>query len=202
MVKGSSYWTALSAVSGFTLIELMVVVLIGAILLGIAVPALQSFIAANQLTAVTDTLASALSEARSEAAKLNANVQLTPTNGGSDWTGGWTMAVPGAAGNGMPTTLRKAAAIPTGFTLKSSASLTSTNPVTFDPMGRLVDPTGQQVGGGPLEFVICKGSGPAAGGASKMVIVATSGGVRVAQSDASGNPIDAVGASYSGCSPP
>jgi Tfp pilus assembly protein FimT len=176
------------------LIELIVVVLIAAVLLGIAVPALQNLITGNQLTTVTDGLAGALSEARSEAAKLNVNVQLTPTNGGSDWTGGWTITTAGGASTGMPTVLKKAAALPAGLTLKSSAALSS--PVTFDSTGRLVS-------GGPLEFVVCRGSGPATtGGASKMIIVAPYGGVRIAQSDSSGNPIDVTGTSYTGCTPP
>jgi hypothetical protein len=87
---------------------------------------------------------------------------------------------------GMPSTLRNGAAL-TGFTLKSTVAA-----VTFDP-------TGHQVGVGAVsEFVVCHGSGGA--GASKMILVAPAGGVRVAQTDSStGYPIDASGTPYTGC---
>jgi len=173
--------------AGFTLVELLVVMVVGAILLAIAVPALQGLFAANQLSALTDTFATALSEARSEAAKLNISVALTPTNGGVDWNGGWTMAVVAPA-PGMPTTLRNGAAVPVGFKVTSNVA----GPVTFDPTGRA---------GVASEFVICKGPGPAAGGASKMIILAATGSVRIALADPQGNPIDAGGVSFGGCTP-
>jgi type IV fimbrial biogenesis protein FimT len=176
---------------GFTLVELMVVVLITAILLGIGVPALQSLVAANQLTTATDSLATALNEARSEAAKLNLNVTLTPTG---SWGGGWTMAVVPPAGGpvpaGLPSTLRTAAAVPSGLTLNSSAAFAAG--VTFDPTGRLVGAAG--------EFVICQNSGPPAGKA-QMVTIATSGRVRVAQNNTAGNPIADDGTPVTNCTP-
>jgi|SRR5882724_9064861 len=189
MFEGDSSIVAVGRLSsGFTLVELLVVMAVGAILLAIAVPSLQSLFAANQLTALTDTFATALNEARSEAAKLNVSVQLTPTNGGVDWSGGWTMAVVAPAA-GMPTTLRNAAAVPAGFKLTSNVA----GPVTFDPTGRAnaVD-----------EFLICQGPGSGAGGASKIIILAASGSARIAQSDPSGNPRDINGVAATTCTPP
>src|SRR5258708_36081299 len=72
---------AVRAAAGFTLVELLVVLLIGAILVGLGVPAMQNLIADNQLNAVTDNFASALNSARGEAGKLRANVTLTTPNG-------------------------------------------------------------------------------------------------------------------------
>jgi prepilin-type N-terminal cleavage/methylation domain-containing protein len=187
MVRGSSYSWA-HAAAGFTLVESLVVLVVAAILLTIGVPALQSFINKTRLDTVADGFASALSEARSEAAKLGINVSLTSTSTGLDWSAGWTMkVVAGAPPAGMPSTLRNGAALSPGFTLKSTVAA-----VTFDP-------TGHQVGAGAAsEFVVCRGSGGV--GASKMILVAPAGGVRVAQTDsATGYPIDATGAPYSGC---
>jgi type IV fimbrial biogenesis protein FimT len=188
MFEGDSSIAAVGRLSaGFTLVELLVVMVVGAILLAIAVPSLQSLFAANQLTTLTDTFVTALNEARSEAAKLNISVRLSPTNG-VDWSGGWTMAVV-APTAGMPTTLRAGAAPPVGFKLTSNVA----GPVTFDPTGRA---------GVASEFVICQGGGPAASGASKMIILAATGSARIAPADSSGNPIDATGASFSGCTLP
>jgi type IV fimbrial biogenesis protein FimT len=193
MVKGNSHSAAVSPAGGMTLVELLVVLGVAAILAVVAVPAMQSLLTANQLTTVTDALATALSEARSEAAKLNVSVQLTPTNGGVDWTGGWTMVAAAPVTANMPSTLRNGAATPVGFLLNSSSSLPP--PVIFDPTGRLAS-------GGPLEFVVCQGGGPPSG-KSRMIIVAPYGGVRIAQTDSSsGNPIGADGTAFGGCSPP
>src|ERR1700756_5855033 len=93
MVKGKSYWAPIRAADGFTMIELLVVIVIAAVLMGIAVPSLQNLVAANQLTALTDGFATALNQARSEAAKLGVPVAVTPTSG--NWNNGWTMTVTG-----------------------------------------------------------------------------------------------------------
>jgi type IV fimbrial biogenesis protein FimT len=180
--------------AGFTLVELMVVVLIAAILLGLGVPALRTLLQTNQLATITDGFASALNEARSESARFGVPVALT-TTGGQDWgVAGWTMATAptGPAPADLPGTLRTGAVLPPGFSLKSNAVFANT--VTFDPTGRLV-------GGGSGQFVICQGGGPAGGGKVQAILVAASGRVRIAQNDVNGNWIDAAGAPQATCSP-
>jgi type IV fimbrial biogenesis protein FimT len=62
--------------AGFTLIELMLVVLLMAVLAAFAFPAFQSFIASTRLTAESNELLSGLNLARSEAVRLQRRVVL------------------------------------------------------------------------------------------------------------------------------
>jgi type IV fimbrial biogenesis protein FimT len=169
---------------GFTLVELLVVVLIAAILMGIAVPAMQTMVADNQLNAVSDDLAGALNLARSEAGRLNATVTLAPTPPTAAWGSTWTVT-PAVGG----TTLRTGAAVPNGYSLSSTFS---TAGVSFDGTGRSSSGVGQ--------FVICQGGGPFAGGSgsARLITVTASGRIRVAQ-NSSGVPVQDNGQPLTGC---
>ncbi len=174
----------------------MVVLLVGAILVGLAVPALQSLLAANQLLALTDSFASAMNSARSEAGKLNTQVAFNPlpATAGTSWNGGWTLFVDSNANNALDigeTTLRIGAALPAGYTMNSSAGIGGA--MAFDGTGRLV--------GAPGQFMICQGGGPWGGGAAKMITVAASGRVRIAQNDSTGHPIYDNGSAVTSCAP-
>lgn len=89
---------------GFTLIELMVVIIIAAILLTIAVPSFSSLIKRNNVDSLQSKLSSALATARTEAASRNTVVSIcgsvneTNCTGGS-WNSGW-IVFEDAAGNG------------------------------------------------------------------------------------------------------
>lgn len=94
--------------SGFTLLELMVVVVIAAILMGVAVPALGDWIRNARLTSTANDLVASLHHARSESIKrrlpvvlcasanpLSEGVTLT-CNGSATLTGaGWIVFVDG-----------------------------------------------------------------------------------------------------------
>lgn len=77
---------------GFTLIELMIVLVLMGVLLGIGVPGFQSFILDQRLRATSTDIRLALSTTRSEAVKRNRDVELKPSAGG--WSDGWTIPSP------------------------------------------------------------------------------------------------------------
>lgn len=73
---------------GFTLVELVIVILVVAILGALAAPAFQSFIRQQRIRTATYDLISDLSFARSEATKRSATVTMSKAG---TWTGGWTI---------------------------------------------------------------------------------------------------------------
>lgn len=90
---------------GFTLVELLVTLAIGAILLVIAIPGYAFFINASRLTAVTNDLVSALHLARSEAIKRGMRVTVCKTSNATaatpacdtaaSWQQGWLVFADG-----------------------------------------------------------------------------------------------------------
>ena len=74
-------------IAGFTLIELIITVVIASILASIAIPSFSKLMAEQRAKAVATDLVIALTKARSEAVKRNANVTLAANAGG--WQNGW-----------------------------------------------------------------------------------------------------------------
>lgn len=166
---------------GFTLVELMVVVVIAAILAVVAVPSLQATIQANQLDTVSNQLLAALATARSEAVRApDATVTVDhPQGAGVDWKSGWTTTLKDSKGTA---TLQSAASVPGPVTVISNLG----GPISFDARGRLV--LGTQVPPPTLVFVICA-DGATLAGKSRAVIVSPSGRARVAHLDSTGKPV-------------
>ncbi len=85
--------------SGFTIIELVVTIAIAAILLGLATPAMQTYLANQRVTAAMNTVTSALALARSTAVERRQATGLCPSADGSncgssaDWGRGWLVWV-------------------------------------------------------------------------------------------------------------
>lgn len=81
--------------TGFTLIELMVVIAITAILIALAVPSMSSFLAKWQMNSALNAFSGSMRQARSEAIKSSRIVTICPsTNGTScnntnEWKDGW-----------------------------------------------------------------------------------------------------------------
>lgn len=74
---------------GFTLIELMIVVVITAITASIAIPVFGDFIKSNRMRASVGELMTAFQFARSEAVKRGATVNLNATNTSSSTSNEW-----------------------------------------------------------------------------------------------------------------
>lgn len=80
---------------GFTLVELMVVVVLLSILLVIGVPSYQGITTSNRITAEINGLVTHLQYARSVAVKQGETVIVT-SNSGANWANGWTVTVVGS----------------------------------------------------------------------------------------------------------
>lgn len=90
---------------GFTLVELLVVLAVGAILLTIAIPGYAFLINSSRLAAVTNDLVTVLHLARSEAVKLGMRVTVCKTSNAmaatpacdttASWQQGWLVFVDG-----------------------------------------------------------------------------------------------------------
>jgi type IV fimbrial biogenesis protein FimT len=74
---------------GFTLIELMLTVAVGAVLLAVAAPSMKTFIENQRVKTASYDLNYTLNFARSEAVKRNGQVLVTPSANG--WKDGWTV---------------------------------------------------------------------------------------------------------------
>ncbi len=81
---------SLSSTRGFTLIELMIVVVILVIGASLALPAFQSMIANNQVTTSSNELLTAINLARTEALKRGRPVAVCASDDGDDCSGDWS----------------------------------------------------------------------------------------------------------------
>lgn len=88
---------------GFTLIELMIVLLIASVLAAIAVPSFQSAVANQKAKAFAQDLYLSLSQARAEAIKSNGRcvVSVVPDDA-AKWHTGWKVEATGADCAGAP----------------------------------------------------------------------------------------------------
>lgn len=83
--------------SGFTLVELMIVVAILALLVTVGIPSFNSFLADNRMSSYTNDLIADLNLARSEAIKRNTPVSICSSTdqascaNSSSWNTGWVI---------------------------------------------------------------------------------------------------------------
>ena len=110
--------------AGFTLVDLVVVVVIVAVMISIAAPSFAAFIASQRASTAAMDLYAALTLARSEATKRNANVTLAPATGG--WQNGWSVADPAISGRSV-----------LEHGLLANATLTGPGEVVYQRSGRV-----------------------------------------------------------------
>jgi prepilin-type N-terminal cleavage/methylation domain-containing protein len=91
---------------GFSLLEMMIVVLIGSILAVLAIPSFRTYLAGNALTSAANGTLVAFNVAREEAIKRDTYVRVDPVscNGVASWANGGFVWVPVLPGDAAPTT--------------------------------------------------------------------------------------------------
>jgi type IV fimbrial biogenesis protein FimT len=116
--------------AGFTLIELMITITIGAILMAIGIPSFRDFILGQRVKTASYDMSYTLTFARSEAIKRNDNVVVRPTTTGS-WENGWSVQT---TISGTTTTLSQQTAY-------SGLTISGPDLVTYTSSGRLAAAT-------------------------------------------------------------
>ena len=89
--------------SGFTLIELMMTMVVVGILVTLAAPSFNNFVLKSRVNSAATELQMSLLLARSEAAKRNSGVTITPVDT-TAWTQGWSVTY--VDGGGTTRTLK------------------------------------------------------------------------------------------------
>lgn len=116
---------------GFTLLELIIVLLIGSILLAWGVPGYQSLKARRMVTEFSNEVIYSFTLARAEAVRYGTNVEIVP-NG--NWQDGWTITAKGVDGSGdVIIAVQDAVDSALGFTQSGN----SPGSVTFNSIGGL-----------------------------------------------------------------
>lgn len=109
--------------SGFTLIELMVVVTVLAIFAAIGLPSFRELIASQKVKDAASTLQTALLLTRSEALKRNTSIALAPVMS-NQWNAGWRITNP-ADGSSL-----------SAYEAFRAVTISGPSSVIFQPSGR------------------------------------------------------------------
>ncbi|WP_412511107.1 GspH/FimT family pseudopilin [Variovorax paradoxus] len=114
---------------GFTLVEMMVVIVLVAILLALALPSFNSLIEKYRVEGMASALVASVSHARAEAARRGQAVTIRQRAecSGADWSCGWETVV--GSGTGFEILQRQDP--DTRVAIQKSAL----GPMAFDPMG-------------------------------------------------------------------
>ena len=170
--------------NGFTLIELITTLGIAAILMSVAIPALQSFTTNAKQTSAINDFVSSMHLARNTAITTNARVTVCATDAGAncqlvDWDSGWIIFVDQNSNqqvDGDEVIIGTAAAVD-GLTIKS---VNYSQFLMYRPNGRIMN---NAVNGNSGQFTICDYRGTKH---AKVLIVDLSGRPRLSETQASG----------------
>lgn len=126
---------------GFTVIEVLVVVVILGLLAAIGVPSMRDLIASSRVKGAASDLNASLIVARSEAVKRNASVDVVP-NAVSNWGAGWQVRI---ASTSQDVTVQQPVHADVAVTGPGSA-------IRYRGDGRLIDPTTGSLFGAEVAF--------------------------------------------------
>ncbi len=127
---------------GITIIEIMVTLAIASVLIGLALPAFNNFVAQRTLTAQVNDFMVAIQYARSEAGRRGATVSVQAVDasaGGNEWGPGWCVVVGTGACPNDGSELRDFAALD-GNTLDGVGGLDGVGTLSFNSRGLLLPP--------------------------------------------------------------
>ena len=158
-----SYPLAGRTQSGFTLVELMVVIAVLAILATIAIPSFQGIVAENRATSAANEFLATLQLARSAALAQSRPVTVRPIDDDEGWDLGWV----------VETVEEPVVVLRESPALRPSVSLHGAADVEFSSTGTLAGQT-------PTPFVLKVESGP---GASRAICMTLGGSSKVIRGD-------------------
>jgi type IV fimbrial biogenesis protein FimT len=147
--------------SGFTLVELMVTLVIGAVLITMAVPSFTTTIQNNQVTTQINDFVYTLNFARTEAIKRGTRIGVCKSPDGSNcntsttgWEQGWIVFIDSDSDNTRDTgetVLMISEGLSDGNTLTGDPGSNVKNYVSYRPSGKTTFP----VNGGEVELILC-----------------------------------------------
>lgn len=151
--------------SGFTLVELLVVLVIVAVILVLAAPAYSTLILRTKLKSYTNSVIASVYFARGEAVKSNAPIRMCVVNAAKDdckgsgsWEEGWIVMDP----NDLILRRAEGEAIADGVLISEKDSV---HTVTFNPFGQMSP---------PLSMTVCQNS-PKVGFEERILTITSTG---------------------------
>ncbi len=162
-----------AGMTGFTLVELLVAILVLAILLGLGAPSFRDFILRGQIRSATDAIENGIQLARAEAVRRNLRVRFVigSQSGQSSWTvsedtSGTVIQQSRASGEGANT-------------VTATITPAGASTITFNSFGRI---TANADGSVSLTQVELNNT-TAPSGSSRRVVIGSGGAIRLCNPD-------------------
>ena len=126
---------------GFTLIEVLMVLVVSAIILGLAAPSFMNIIANNRVASAANDMVVALNLAKSEAVKTGQTTAICASNNGTDctanWSDGWLLYVEEGGNVGRIIRVHEPTHPSLNFNFYIS-NIVDPGPIRFKPNGNIV----------------------------------------------------------------